>query len=120
MAVGVLKPRAGGGAVVVDKLVALGRAHGLLAVVVGRAAVGPGEKVQYLLPLALIKGQRIAERLGDRLLGQIVLGRAEATRKDKQVAAAFGLQNQFFQPGGVITDDMLVQHADAQLGQLAA
>ena len=116
----ILKPCAGGGAVVVDKLVALGRAHGLLAVVVGRAAVGAGEKVQYLLPLALIKGQRIAEGLGDRLLGQIVLGRAEAARKDEQITAAFGLQDQFLQPGGVIADDMLVQHADAQLGQLAA
>ena len=116
----ILKPCAGGGAVVVDKLVALGRAHGLLAVVVCWAAVGAGEKVQYLLPLALIKGQRIAERLGDRLLGQIVLGRAKPARKDEQVAAAFRLQNQLLQPGGVITDDMLVQHADAQLGQLAA
>ena len=116
----ILKPCAGRGAVVVDKLVALGRAHGLLAVVVGRAAVGAGEKVQYLLPLALIKDQRIAEGLGDRLLGQIVLGRAEPAGKNQQVAAAFCLQNQLFQPGGVITDDMLVQHADAQLGQLAA
>jgi len=120
VAVGVLKPRAGGRTVVVDKLVALGRTHGLLAVVVGRAAVGPGEKVQYLLPLALIKGQRIAERLGDRLLGQIVLGRAEAARKYEQITAAFCLQDQLLQPGGVIADDMLVQHADAQLGQLAA
>ena len=120
MALLILKPRAGGGAVVVDKLVALGRTHGLLAVVVGRAAVGPGEKVDDLLPLALVKGQRIAEGLGDRLLGQIVLGRAEAARKDKQIAAAFRLQNQLLQPGGVITDDMLVQHADAQLSQLAA
>ena len=105
---------------VVDKLVALGRAHGLLAVVVSRAAIGAGEKVQYLLPLALIKGQRIAEGLGHGLLRQIVLGRAEAARKDEQIAAAFCLQNQLLQPGGVIADDMLVQHADAQIGQLAA
>ena len=116
----ILKPRTGRGAVVVDKLVALGRAHGLLAVVVCWAAVGAGEKIQYFLPLALIKGQRIAEGLGHGLLRQIVLGRAETARKDEQVAAAFRLQNQLLQPGGVITDDMLVQHADAQLGQLAA
>ena len=116
----ILKPCAGGSAVVVDKLVAFGRAHGLLAVVVGRAAIGAGEKVQYLLPLALIKGQRITEGLGDRLLGQIVLGGAETARKDEQITAAFRLQNQLLQPGGVIADDMLVQHADAQLGQLAA
>ena len=116
----ILKPCAGGGAVVVDKLVALGRAHGLLAVVVCWASVCPGEKVDDLLPLALIKGQRIAEGLGDRLLGQIVLGGAKPARKDEQVAAAFGLRNQLLQPGGVITDDMLVQHADAQLSQLAA
>ena len=120
VAVGVLKPCAGGGAVVVDKLVAPGRAHGLLAVVRCGASVCPGEKVDDLLPLALVKGQRIAERLGDRLLGQIVLGRAETARKDEQVAAAFRLQDQLLQPGGVIADDMLVQHADTQLGQLAA
>ena len=120
VAVGVLKPRAGGRAVVVDELVAHRRAHGLLAVVRRGASVCPGEKVDDLLPLALVKGQRIAERLGHGLLRQIVLGGAETARKDEQVAAAFRLQNQLLQAGGVITDDMLVHHADTELGQLAA
>ena len=43
-----------------------------------------------------------------------------AARKDEQVAAAFRLQDQLLQAGGVIADDMLVHHADTQLGQLAA
>ena len=72
------------------------------------------------MPLALVKGQRIAERLGHGLLRQIVLGGAETARKDEQVAAAFRLQNQLLQAGGVIADDMLVHHADTQLCQLAA
>ena len=36
----------------------------------------------------------------------------ETARKDEQVAAAFRLQNQLLQAGGVIADDMLVHHAD--------
>ena len=120
VAVLILKPSTGGGAVVVDELVAPGRAHGLLTVVLRRAAIRAGEKVKYLLPLCLVKCQRIAEGLGHRLLGQVVLGGAKPAGKNQQVAAAFCLQNQLFQPGGIVTDDVLVQYADAQLGQLAA
>ena len=55
-----------------------------------------------------------------RMMGSHLLDAAETARKDEQVAAAFRLQNQLLQAGGVIADDMLVHHADTQLGQLAA
>ena len=105
---------------VVDDLPPVHGHHGLLAVVGSRLAAGAGKVASDLRPLFFVKGQRIAEGLGHGLLRQVVLGGAKPAGKNQQVAAAFGLQNQLLQPGGVIADDMLVQHADAQLGQLAA
>ena len=76
VALGILKPGAGGGAVVVDDLAAVCRHHGLLAVILGGAAICPGKESQNFVPLGLVKMQRIAKDLGHCLLGQVVLGRA--------------------------------------------
>ena len=76
MTLRVLEPGAGRGAVVVDDLVAVRRHHGLLAVVLGGAAVGAGEEGQDLVPFCLVKMQRIAKGFGHGLFGQIVLGGA--------------------------------------------
>ena len=120
VALGILEPGTGGGAVVVDDFMAVSGHHGLLAVILGGAALCPGKESQNLVPLCLIKMQGVAKGFGHCLLGQVVLGRAKTAGEDEQVAAAFSLGHQLPQAGGVIADDMLVQHTDAQLGQFAA
>ena len=90
-AAAVLKPGAGGGAVVVKDLVPLGGHHGLFAVIFGGAAVGAGKKVQDFLPLGLVKMQGIAKGFGHRFLGQIVLGGSQPAGKHQQIAALLRL-----------------------------
>ena len=116
----VLEPRPRRGAVGVFQLAAAGGHHGLLAVVGGGTAVGAGKKVQNFLPLRLVKMQRVLKGGGNRLLGQVVLGGAKPAGKNQQIAAGLRLPHQLFQPGGIVPDDVLVQHTDAQLRQFPA
>ena len=116
----VLKPGAGGGAVVVKDLMPLGGNHRLFAVVRGGAAVGAGKKVQNFLPFGFIKLQGVAKGFCHGFFGQIILGGSQPAGKYQQIAALLCLQNQRAQAVGVIPDDVLVQHTDAQLRQLAA
>ena len=120
MAVFILEPGAGGGAVGVGQLVPPHRHHGLFAVVFGGGAAGAGKKVHDLPPFFRVKGQRIAKGVGHRLFGQVVGGGAKPAGKHQQVAAGAGGAHQLFQPGGVVPHHMLVQHGDAQLGQFPA
>ena len=73
-----LEPCAGGGAVVVDDLVAVHRNHGLLAVVGRGLAVGAGEESDDLLPLHGVEFQRVAVAGSHRLLGQVIRRGAKA------------------------------------------
>ena len=120
MALFILKPGTGGGAVVVDDLMPPGGDHSLFAVIGGGIAVGAGEKGNDLVPFFLIKVQGIPECLGDCFLRQVILGRPQPARKHQQIAAAAGLAHQFPQPFGIIPDHMLMQDADAQFRQFPA
>ena len=64
--------------------------------------------------------QRVAKGGGHRLFGQVILGRAQPAREHQQFAAGARLGDEFPQARGVVANDVLVQHADAQLGQFAA
>ena len=99
---------------------AAGGHHGLLAVVGGRRAAAFGKKRDDFAPFGLIKLQCIAEGFRHGFLGQIVGGRAQPARKDKQVTAGARFIDKLAQPAGVIPDNMLMQHADAKLGEFPA
>ena len=114
----VLEPHARCGAVVVHDLAALHRHHGLLAVVVGHGAAGAQVKRLDLCQFLLIKGEAVAVAGGHRLLGQVVGGGAEAAAEHQQVTALLCRIHQLGHAGGVVSDDVLVQHVDAQRRQL--
>ena len=90
-----------GGAVVVDELVALGRAHGLLAVVLRRAAIRAGEKVR--VSFATLSRQMPMYRRRPRppspWSGRPRWG--QARRKNQQVAAAFACKTSSFSRAGL-------------------
>src|SRR5699024_4678364 len=71
-------------------------------------------------PFFFVKPQRIAESFGDRFFRQVVPGGAQPAGKQQQAAAAAGLGHQFPQAVGVVPDDVLMQHTDAQFGQFPA
>ena len=81
VALGILEPGAGRGAVVVDDLVAPRRNHGLFTVIGSRLAVGACKKCENFLPFFFIKMQRIPESPGHRFLGKVILRGAEPAGK---------------------------------------
>ena len=115
-----LEPCAGGGAVVVDDLVTMHRHHGLLAVVGGHFPPGTGKEGDDLVPLFFVKGQRIAETGGHRLLGQVVRRGAEPAGKHQQIAPLLCFVDKICQAAVVVTDGALSLDRDAQRGQLPA
>ena len=116
----ILKPHARGRAVVVGNLSALHRHHGLLAVVRGHFAAGAAVKVLDLLHLFCVKAQGVAIAGGHGLLGQVIGGGAKPAAEHQQVTAAFGLLHQLGQAARIVPDHVLMQHGDAQVGQLPA
>ena len=116
----ILKPHARGRAVVVGDLSALHRHHGLLAVVLGHFAAGAAVKVLDLLHLFCVKAQGVAIAGGHGLLGQVIGGGAKPAAKHQQVTAALGLLHQLGQAARIVSDHVLMQHGDAQVGQLPA
>ena len=117
---GVFKPGAGCRAVVVDDLVTVDRDHSLLAVVGSWGAIGAGEECHDLLPLILIKAERIPEGFGHCFFGEVILRRAKTAGKHQQVTAGTRLIDQFPQPLGIVPDHMLMQNTDSQFCQFPA
>ncbi|CDN43554.1 hypothetical protein BN871_DD_00170 [Paenibacillus sp. P22] len=71
----------------------------------------------------LVDHQLASEHVGKHILGEIVHCRPQASREDEQIGPGRSDCNGFFQPGGVVADDRLEKHVDAQgcqpLGQVA-
>ena len=115
-----LKPCTGGSAVVVDDLMPLYGHHGLLAVVGGGHPAGAGKITGDLLPLALVKDQRIAIAGGNGLLGQVVCRGAQTAGEYQQVTAVLCLVDKVRQPPLIVADGALPLDRNAQLSKLPA
>ena len=105
---------AGRGAVKVGENGAALRQHGLAQVVFRHYPVFLSEEGPDLLRLLLMQLERHAENFADDVLGQVVVGGAQAPGGDDEVGPVPGRLHGLPQPGGVVPHHALPIDADAQ------
>ena len=107
-----------GGAVVVVENGAALRQVGLPEIVLCQLAADGGEVCAQSVGDLGMKDVFAPEHGADGLLGEIIVGRAEATRGNEDVHAAARKLQCLGETCGIVADDGVIEHVDAERGEL--
>ena len=107
-----------GGAIVVAENGAALRQVGLLEIILRQLASNGGEVCAQGVGDLGMKDVFAPEHGADGLLGEIIVGRAEAARGNDDVCAAARELQCLGETCGIVADDGVIEHVDAERGEL--